>query len=89
MARSSRSGESSFTFRIDPMLKKEFMAVTETENKPVAHVLRDFMAAYVERKKRKEFESEASRQSALISHSSEEGEVMDWIRDVADREGWK
>lgn len=89
MARNSPLRQSSFTFRIDPVLKKQFMAVTERENKPVAQVLRDFMAAYIERKKRKEFESQARRQSALIAHSPEEEEVMDWIRDVADRDGWK
>ena len=89
MAKASQSGQSTFTFRIDPTLKKEFMAVTEIENKPVAQVLRDFMFSYVERKKRKEFETEARRQSALIAASPEEGQVMDWIKDVADREGWK
>ncbi len=89
MATTKQAGQSTFTFRIDPILKKKFMEITEKENKPVAEVLRDFMSDYVERKKRKEFEAEARRQSALIASSSEEEHVMDWIRDVADREGWK
>ncbi len=65
------------------------MAVIETENKPVAQVLRDFMASYVERRKRKEFEAEARRQSLLIAASPEEEQVMDWISDVTDIEAWK
>ncbi len=89
MAKPNQSTGSTFTFRIDPDLKREFMAVTETENKPVSQVLRDLMAAYVERKKRKQFEIEARRQSKLIASSPEEAEVMDWISDVTDSEGWK
>jgi antitoxin component of RelBE/YafQ-DinJ toxin-antitoxin module len=84
-----QSGQSTFTFRVDQTLKKTFMAVTEKENKPVAEVLRKFMADYIERKKKKEFEAEARRQSALIAASPEEAQVMDWIKDVADREAWK
>ncbi len=78
-----------FTFRIDPDLKQEFMAITETENKPVSQVLRDLMAGYIGRKKRTQFEMEARRQSKLIASSPEEAEVMDWISDVTDTEGWK
>ena len=89
MAKNSPSAGSTFTFRIDPTLKAEFMAVIETENKPVAQVLRDFMASYVERRKRKEFEAEARRQSLLIAASPEEEQVMDWISDVTDIEAWK
>ena len=80
---------STFTFRIDPILKSEFTAATEAENQPVAQVLRAFMSAYVARKKRKEFEAEAHRQSSLIASSPEEKEVMDWIRGVADTGDWK
>ncbi len=89
MAKPSQHAGTTFTFRIDPDLKQEFMAVTETENKPVSQVLRDLMAAYVERKKRKQFEMEARRQSKLIASSPEEAEVMDWISAVTDPEGWK
>jgi hypothetical protein len=89
MSKQSQPAETTFTFRIAPDLKQEFMAATETENKPVSQVLRDLMAAYVERKKQKRFEMEARRQSKLIASSPEEAEVMDWISDVTDREGWK
>ena len=89
MAKSSQPAGSTFTFRIDPDLKQEFMAVTETDDKPVSQVLRDLMAAYVEQRKRKQFEVEARRQSKLIASSPEEAEVMDWISDVTDPEGWK
>lgn len=81
--------ETSFTFRIDPALKQEFLKVTDKENKPGSQVLRDLMAAYIQRKKRKEFEAEARRQSKLIVSSPEEAEVMDWISDVTDTEAWK
>ncbi len=89
MAKSSEPAGSTFTFRIDPELKREFMAVTEMENKEVSQVLRDLMAAYVERKKPKQFEMEARRQSKLIASSPEETEMMDWISDVTDSEGWR
>ncbi|HZD75528.1 MAG TPA: antitoxin MazE-like protein [Acidobacteriaceae bacterium] len=81
--------ETSFTFRIDTRLKQEFLKVTEKENKPGSQVLRDLMAAYIQRKKRKEFEAEARRQSRLIASSPDEAAVMDWISDVADTEAWK
>lgn len=80
---------STFTFRIDPTLKSEFMATAEADNQPVAQVLRALMSAYVARKKRKEFEAEAHRQSSLIASSPEEMEVMDWIRGVVDTGDWK
>ena len=89
MSRPKQIEQSTFTFRVDTTLKKTFMAVTDKENKPVAQVLRDFMSDYVERKKRKEFEAEARRQSAVIAGSPEEEQVMGWIKDVADPEGWK
>ena len=83
------AAETSFTFRIDPALKQEFLKITDKENKPGSQVLRDLMAAYIQRKKRKEFEAEARRQSRLIASSAEEAEVMDWISDVTDTEAWK
>jgi hypothetical protein len=83
------AGETSFTFRIDPGLKQEFLKATGKENKPGSQVLRDLMAAYVDRKKRKQFEAEARRQSLLIASSPEEAEVMDWISNVTDTASWK
>ena len=53
----------SFNFRIDPALKVAFTHATESEDKPAAQVLREFMRAYVERSNRKAFEVEARRQS--------------------------
>lgn len=89
MAKTHReTAGSTFTFRIDPDLKAQFVAATETENKPVAQVLRGLMSRYVERKKRREFEAEASRQSSLIASSKDEKEVMDWISDVTAPEVW-
>jgi hypothetical protein len=73
---------------MDFKLKKEFMSAARAENRPVAEIIRDFMAAYVERKKKKEFETEARRQSEMIARSMDEKRSMDWIEDVADREGW-
>lgn len=52
-----------FNFRIDPALKAAFTQATESEDKPAAQVLRDFIRAYVERRQRKAFEAEARRQS--------------------------
>ncbi len=89
MPKSSSPAETSFTFRVDPSLKAEFMAITEKENKPGSRVLRDLMVSYIQRRKRKEFEAEARRQSRLIAASPEEVEVMDWISDVTDTEAWK
>ena len=55
--------ESSFNFRIDPALKAAFTQATEAEDKPAAQVLRDFMRAYVKRRERRAFDTEARRQS--------------------------
>jgi hypothetical protein len=73
---------------MDFKLKREFMTAAKAENRPVAEIIRDFMVAYVDRKKKKEFEAEARRQSAMIARSTDEKRSMDWIEDVADREGW-
>jgi hypothetical protein len=59
--------EETFNFRVDPALKAEFQAATETEDKPAAQVLRDFMRAYVERQRRRDFAAEAHRQSVAIA----------------------
>ena len=66
-----------FNFRIDPALKAAFTQATESEDRPAAQVLRDFMRAYVESRNRKAFEAEARRQSreaaarALVPQSDE------------------
>ena len=85
--------EESFNFRIDPKLKAEFQTATEAEDKPAAQVLRDFMRAYVDRQRERAFAVEAKRQSRLLAERagdprSDEAEVMRWIEDVADTDGW-
>jgi hypothetical protein len=85
--------EESFNFRIDPKLKAEFQKATEAEDKPAAQVLRDFMRAYVERQRGRAFAIEARRQSRVLAKraadpSSDEVEVMRWIEDVTDTDGW-
>ena len=78
---SQHSKDATFNFRVDPDLKAAFAAATEAEDKPAAQVLRDFMRAYVERRKRREFEAEARRQSQLIAAAaadpaSDEAQVL-------------
>lgn len=85
--------EESFNFRVDPKLKAEFQAATEAEDKPAAQVLREFMRAYVERGRERAFAAEARRQSRLLAEragdpSSDEADVMRWIEEVSDTEGW-
>lgn len=85
--------EESFNFRVDPKLKAEFQTATETEDKPAAQVLRDFMRAYVERQRERALAAEAKRQSRLLAEratdpGSDDAEVMRWIEDVADTAGW-
>lgn len=85
--------EESFNFRIDPKLKAEFQTATEAEDKPAAQVLRDFMRAYVERQRERVFAAEAKRQSRMLAEraadpGSDDAEVMRWIEDVADTDGW-
>lgn len=85
--------EESFNFRVDPKLKAEFQSATEAEDKPAAQVLRDFMRAYVARRKGRGNAAEARRHSRLIAGraidpDSDEAEVMRWIEDVADYDGW-
>ncbi len=90
MARTTQNRKlDTLNLRIDPTLKAEFLAVSETENKPVAEILRDLMRAYVEHAKRRKFTAEARRQSQLLASSSEETEVFRWMQDVSDTEGWK
>ena len=78
-----RRKEDALSLRVEPTWKAEFMAAAETENKPVAEVLRNFMRSYVQRAKRKRFAAEARRQSQLVAGSADEAEVMSWIRDVS------
>ena len=80
-----RRKEDTLNLRVDPVLKAEFVAATETENKPVAEVLREFMRSYVLRARRRRFAAEARRQSRLVAGSADETEIMNWIRDACDQ----
>jgi predicted transcriptional regulator len=85
--------EESFNFRIDPKLKAAFQTATEAEDKPAAQVLRDFMRAYVERQRKRAFVAAAHQQSRQLGEraaapDSDEAEVMRWIEDVSDTDGW-
>jgi hypothetical protein len=81
-----RRKEDTLNLRVDSALKAEFVAATETENKPVAEVLRKFMRSYVQRARRRRFAAEARRQSQLVGASADETEVMNWISDVSGHE---
>lgn len=75
--------QDTLNLRVDPELKAEFVAATESENKPVAEVFRELMRSYVQGARRRKFAAEAGRQSRLVANSAEEAEVMNWIRDVS------
>jgi hypothetical protein len=94
MSRASvRPKVESFNFRVDPELKAAFTAATAEEDKPAGQVLRDFMRTYVAQQRERAFAAEAQRHSRLIAKraadpASDEAEVMRWIEDVSDTEGW-
>ena len=55
--------------------------------------MRDFMRAYVERQRERAFTAEAKRRSRMLTDSAadprrDEANVMRWIEDVADTDGW-
>jgi len=55
MARTPRHPkEETFNFRVPADLKSAFKAATEADDRPAAQVLRDFMRAYVEQRRRPE-----------------------------------
>jgi hypothetical protein len=64
---SQHSKDNTFNFRIDPVLKADFQAATEAQDKPAAQVLRDFMRLYVARQRQQKFLAEAERQSLAIA----------------------
>jgi len=90
----TRAKVESFNFRVDPELKAAFTAAVAEEDKPAGQVLREFMRAYVARRRRARASlAEARRQSRLLAEAacdpaSDEAEVMRWIEDVSDTEGW-
>ncbi len=94
MSRASlRPKVESFNFRVDPELKAAFTEAAANEDKPAGQVLRDFMRAYVEQRREQDFTAKARRQSRLLAEraadpASDEAEVMRWMEDVSDTEGW-
>ncbi len=62
--------DATFNLRIDPVLKAEFTAATEAEDKPAAQVLREFMRRYVAERARAAFLVAADRQMRAISTRS-------------------
>ena len=78
-----RTRETTLNLRIDAVLKAQFAAVVEAEDRPAAEVLRGLMRGYVEDWQRRRFAAEARRQSQLIAASEDESEVMRWIQDVS------
>ena len=78
-----RTRETTLNLRIDAVLKAQFAAVVEAEDRPAAEVLRGLMRGYVEDAQRRRFAAEARRQSKLIADSEDEAEVMRWIQDVS------
>lgn len=90
---SARPKVQSFNFRVDPELKAAFAAATAEEDKPAGQVLRDFMRGYVARRQERALSAEAERQSRVMAcHAadpdSDEAQVMRWIEEVSDTEGW-
>ena len=90
---STRPKVESFNFRVDPELKAALTAATAEEDRPAGQVLRDFMRGYVARRQERAFSAKARRQSLIVAQrevdpSSDEAEVMRWIEDVSDTEGW-
>jgi hypothetical protein len=82
----STSKEISLNLRIDPVLKAEFAATAQAEDKPASEVLRRLMREYVQQAKRAAYYAEAQRQCLLLVNSpearEEEAEVMRWIDNV-------
>ncbi len=83
----------SFNFRVDPALKAAFAAATAAEDKPASQVLRDFMRGYVERRRDRALAAQARQHSSILTEraadpASDEADVMRWIEDIADTDGW-
>jgi predicted transcriptional regulator len=84
-----KSAAETLTLRLARELKEEFVSVAQSENRPASEVLRDLMAEYVKREKRRK--AEARRQSALLASSfveSDEKELMLWFEGTWSMEDW-
>lgn len=67
---SAHPKEESFNFRVDPRLKAAFQEATATEDISAAQVIRNFMRAYIEQKKRNHFAVEMRRQAAILADAA-------------------
>ena len=86
--------DASFSLRVDPALKAAFAAAAESQDRPAASVVRDFMAAFVRQQELRTGQTEIARQCAILNRAaldpdSDEAEVMRWIESVADTDGWE
>ena len=63
----NQTRETTFNFRLDPLLKAAFTEAAARDRQPAAELLRAFMRSYVEQKRRSAFDAEARRQSLAIA----------------------
>jgi len=84
-----KTSAETLTLRLDRKLKDDFVSLASEENRAASEVLRDLMLEYVKRQRRKQFEAEARRQSALVSASFDEKEVMLWFKETWDMDDWR
>jgi len=62
---SSRPKLESFNFRVDGDLKRAFLEVAESEDRPAGSILRDFMRSYIAQRERS---SGASATAPSVTH---------------------
>ena len=83
-----RAAKETLTLRLDRKLKEEFASVAAEEDRAASEVLRDLMTDYIDRQRRKQFEAEAGRQSALAAESFDEEEVTRWAEAAGEMKDW-
>ncbi len=81
MQTSTDSKADTITFRLDPALKAALAELAKQESKPLGALMRELVRGHLEQKRRREFESEARRQSEAIAArardpESDEAQVM-------------
>jgi len=84
-----KAAAETLTLRLDRKLKDDFVSLALEENRAASEVLRDLMADYIKRERRKRFEAEAHRQSLLASSSFDEEEVMLWFEETWKMDDWR
>lgn len=86
MLRNRLDQAETLTFRIAPELKAAFAEIAETEEKSIGELLRELIRQRVNEQRRREFETEARRQSreaaaAALDPGSDEAEIMDELEE--------